>query len=146
MDYLHDTADEQGIRVGKMIILPSSFKGSPRCCQQGYQDSMAMVRKYGKPDYFVTFTCNANWPEITGNLKEGQTPIDRPDLVCRVFNLKLRELINDIKRKHIFGKVLAYTYVVEYQKRVKFLLILFLFIRVFYRLTNHQKLYYLLFV
>lgn len=119
MDYLNDTADEQGVRVGKMIVLPSSFKGSPRCCQQGYQDSMAMVRNFGKPDYFITFTCNPNWPEITRNLKEGQTPVDRPDLVSRVFKLKLKELIDDIKKKERFGKVLAYTYVVEYQKRGK---------------------------
>ena len=25
---------------------------------QQYQDAMALVRKYGKPDLFVTFTCN----------------------------------------------------------------------------------------
>ena len=34
-DYLADTADELGIQVGKTIILPSSFEGSPRNCQQG---------------------------------------------------------------------------------------------------------------
>jgi len=27
-DYLDDTADEMGVRVGKTIILPSSFKGN----------------------------------------------------------------------------------------------------------------------
>ena len=31
---------------------------------QKYQDAMAIVRKYGKPDLFITFTCNPNWAEI----------------------------------------------------------------------------------
>lgn len=31
---------------------------------QLYRDLMALVRKYCKPDLFITFTCNANGPEI----------------------------------------------------------------------------------
>ena len=41
-----------------MVILPSSFRGSPRVLLQNYQDAMAIVAKYGKPDLFITFTCN----------------------------------------------------------------------------------------
>jgi hypothetical protein len=40
--------------------------------QQQYQDSMAVVRKRGKPDFFITFTCNPRWPEITENLLNDQ--------------------------------------------------------------------------
>jgi hypothetical protein len=116
-DYVNTTADEQGKNVGKTIILPSSFKGSPRHCQQGYQDSMALVRRFGKPCLFVTFTCNPTWPEITRNLQPGNSPTDEPDLVDRVFNLKLKEMLKDIKEREIFGKVIGYTYVVEFQKR-----------------------------
>jgi hypothetical protein len=50
--------------TGKRIILPSGFIGGPRNMQQQYQDAMALVRKYGKPDLFITMTCNTNWPEI----------------------------------------------------------------------------------
>ncbi len=50
--------------VGKRFILPSSFHGSPRNMHQLYQDSMSLIRKFGKPDLFITFTCNSNWPEI----------------------------------------------------------------------------------
>jgi hypothetical protein len=28
-------------------------------------DAMALVRKYGKPDIFLTMTYNPNWDEIT---------------------------------------------------------------------------------
>jgi len=85
--------------------------------QQNYQDAMAIVRKYGKPDLFITFTCNPNWPEITENLPQGVPSSDRPELVARVFNLKLQELMQNIEREQVFGKIEAYVYVVEFQKR-----------------------------
>lgn len=44
--------------VGVPVILPSSFCGSPRDLHGRYQDAMAVVRKHGKPDLFITFTCN----------------------------------------------------------------------------------------
>ncbi|RCV26068.1 hypothetical protein SETIT_5G215700v2 [Setaria italica] len=78
---------------------------------------MALVRKYGKPDIFLTMTCNLNWEEITRELEFAQTPQDRPDLVVRVFRAKLEEMKNQLLKKHILGKVKAHTYVVEFQKR-----------------------------
>ena len=44
--------------VGRRIILPSSFAGGPRQMYQLYQDAMSIVSHFGKPDLFVTFTCN----------------------------------------------------------------------------------------
>ncbi|GBL84498.1 hypothetical protein AVEN_117242-1 [Araneus ventricosus] len=64
LDALECRAHTENIHTGKLIILPSSFSGSPRHMQQNYQDSMAMVRKFGKPDLFLTFTCNPPWSEI----------------------------------------------------------------------------------
>jgi hypothetical protein len=46
---------------------------------QLYQDAMARVRKFGKPDLFVTFTCNPKWKEITDALFPGQIAKDRPE-------------------------------------------------------------------
>ena len=78
---------------------------------------MALVRKYGKPDVFLTMTCNPNWEEITRELENGQTAQDRPDIVVRVFRAKLQEMKTELFEKGILGKVQAYTYVVEFQKR-----------------------------
>ena len=39
----------------------------------------------GKPDVFITFTCNPKWREIQEELFDGQTASDRPDLVSRFF-------------------------------------------------------------
>ena len=55
---------EGATSVGQRIVLPSSIVGSPRHMQQLYQDSMALVRKFGKPDLFITMTSNPNWEEI----------------------------------------------------------------------------------
>ena len=40
--------------------------------QQNYQDAMAIVAKYGKPDLFVTYTCNSSVQDIVENLREGE--------------------------------------------------------------------------
>ncbi|GBO31561.1 hypothetical protein AVEN_252067-1, partial [Araneus ventricosus] len=85
--------------------------------QQNYQDAMAMVRKFGKPDLFLTFTCNPSWSEILNSMEGVQRPEDRPDIIVLVFNMKLKELLEDICKHGIFGTVLAYIYVIEFQKR-----------------------------
>src|SRR6201988_3801045 len=103
--------------VGKKIILSSSFTGSTRYLQQLYQDSMAIVREFGKPDLFITVTCNPKWPEIISELLPNQKSANRPDLETRVFKLKLDAIINDLVVNGVLGKVIAYTYVVEFQKR-----------------------------
>ena len=41
----------------------------------------------------------------------------RPDLVARIYDLKLKELLHDIKFNHIFGKVVGHLHVIEFQKR-----------------------------
>ncbi|XP_060129913.1 uncharacterized protein LOC132592021 [Zootoca vivipara] len=117
MDHLINESNQKGLIPGKTYILPSSFAGSPRNMLQNYQDAMAIVRKYGKPDLFITMTCNPKWQEIVENLQHGQTTDARPDLVARVFHLKLKALIEDLCKKHIFGVPKAMVYVIEFQKR-----------------------------
>ena len=103
--------------VGKWTILHTSFIGEKRDRRQRYLDAMALVKKYGKPNIFLTMTCNLNWDEIISELEPGQTPQDRPDLIVRVFRAKLEDLKIQLFKKHMLGKVAAYVYVVEFQKR-----------------------------
>jgi hypothetical protein len=88
------------------MIFPSSFQGDERAMGQLYQDAMAKIRKFGKPDLFVTFTCNPKWKEIINALLPGQTAKNRPELVTHVFNLKLDALLKDIK-DNVLGNVIA---------------------------------------
>ncbi|ONM33246.1 hypothetical protein ZEAMMB73_Zm00001d041563 [Zea mays] len=104
-------------KVGKRTVLSPSFIGGPRDMRRRYMDAMALVRKFGKPDIFLTMTCNPNWDEIRRELLPDQTPQDRPDLVVRVFHAKLQELKHRLTKQDILGKVRAYVYVVEFQKR-----------------------------
>jgi hypothetical protein len=67
-----------------MVVLPATFAGSPRHMNQFYQDSMALVRKFGKPDLFITMTCNPNWLEILHELRLGEEANDRPNLTSSV--------------------------------------------------------------
>lgn len=85
-------------RIGRRVVLPSSFTGGDRYMIQVYADSMCLVRTYGKPDIFVTMTCNPNWAEIQAQLPVGYKAEDRPDIVARVFHLKLKEFIEDVKK------------------------------------------------
>ena len=119
MDYINSFQNQnnQNIRVGNVFILPSSFVGGPRFMAKLYQDSMAMVRKFGRPDLFITFTCNPNWDEIKSELQPFQHSSDRPDLVTRVFNIKLKLFLDDIVKNKIFGQIQSYFYTIEHQKR-----------------------------
>lgn len=95
--------------VGKPIILPATFGGSPPALHQTYLDSMTLVARFGKPDYLITMTANPTWP--------GETVADRPDLVARVFHCKLKELLRLLTKDSFLGKAVAWTWVVEFQKR-----------------------------
>ncbi|XP_020090993.1 uncharacterized protein LOC109712000 isoform X3 [Ananas comosus] len=104
--------------LGKRTILPSSFTGGARYMIQNYQDAMAICKWAGYPDLLITFTCNPKWPEMTKfTVDRGLKPEDRPDIMCRIFKIKLDELIRDLKKKQFFGKVKAVVYTIEFQKR-----------------------------
>ncbi|XP_058752651.1 uncharacterized protein LOC131625838 [Vicia villosa] len=103
---------------GKRVVLPSTFVGSKRYMDQLYFDGMAISSKLGFPDLFVTFTCNPAWPEITRALAGTSLKAhDRPDLVTKVFKIKFNELMNDITRRQVLGKVISFMYTIEFQKR-----------------------------
>ncbi|CAE1318267.1 unnamed protein product [Acanthosepion pharaonis] len=81
------------------------------------QDAMTYVRHCGRPDLFITFTCNPKWVEITRELFPGQQYSHRPDLIARVFRLQLRKLMDLILKGQVFGRAKCHMYTVEWQKR-----------------------------
>ncbi|KAI5419900.1 hypothetical protein KIW84_043887 [Lathyrus oleraceus] len=117
---LHDAlhvGETNAENIGKRTILPSSFIGGRRDMTQCYEDGMAIVLNGGKPDIFLTMTCNPSWSEITSELFPFQTPQDRPDLLTRIFRSKFEKLKDDVINKGVLGKVKSYMYVTEFQKR-----------------------------
>ncbi|XP_072058074.1 uncharacterized protein [Arachis hypogaea] len=72
------------VATGQRIILPSSFTGSPRYMFNNCKDAFA-IYKYA-----------------------GLKAQDRPDIISRIFNIKLGELIANFKHGRLFGKITAY--------------------------------------
>ncbi|KAF7814740.1 uncharacterized protein G2W53_028709 [Senna tora] len=73
--------------IGKRIILPSSFVGGERYSRENFQDAMTIC-----------------------------TATDRPDILTRVFKIKLNALWKDITKNGLFGKCRAGIYTIEFQK------------------------------
>ena len=103
--------------AGKVIILPASITGSPRWYVEQLMDAMAIVRVFGKPTLFNTFTCNPYWDDIVNSLEEGESAYDRPDIVARVFNAKLAAMMDALVKQSILGEVVYWVYTIEWQKR-----------------------------
>jgi hypothetical protein len=80
------SSDGNVVDIGQQFILPATFTGSPRHMHEYAQDAMTYVRNYGRPDLFITFTCNSGWPDIKEELLPGQSTTDRHDLTARVLN------------------------------------------------------------
>lgn len=95
--------------VGKRIVLPSSFTGGFRYMQQNFQDSIAVCKEYGHHDLFITFTCNPKWKEIQRAVAYAgcQDASVRPDLIARVFKMKLNAMMSDFMKENVVGRVLA---------------------------------------
>jgi hypothetical protein len=55
IDHLERRCNNEEIDIGKIIIMPSSSTRGDRHMQEFYQDAMIMVRKFGKPTFFITF-------------------------------------------------------------------------------------------
>ncbi|KAK9074064.1 hypothetical protein SSX86_006661 [Deinandra increscens subsp. villosa] len=105
-------------KSGQRVILPSSFTGGARYMLQNYLDAMSICKWFGYPTFFITMTCNPKWPEITRFLRNSTLkPEDRPNILSRVFKMKLDSLINDLKKNTLLGRVQAVVYTVEFQKR-----------------------------
>jgi hypothetical protein len=107
---------KEGNQIGKRVMLPSSHTGSRRYVLQNYHDGIAICCIYGPPDLFITFTCNPKWPEICLAILPGEQPNDRPDIIIRVFHMKLEQLLDDIRSGAIFGPISAFLYSIEFQK------------------------------
>ncbi|GFR28310.1 helitron_like_N domain-containing protein [Trichonephila clavata] len=100
-----------------MAILPSPFTGSSRHVHEYAQDAMTYVPAYGRPDFFITFTCNPAWDEIKELLLTVQSPSDRHDISARVFKQNLKSLIDFDVKHHVFGETRCWMYYIEWQKR-----------------------------
>jgi len=88
---------------GRACILNSNYPGSDRNLKQYYYDAMQIAHKFGKADFFITFTSNPKWPEITEHITDGLTYLDRPDICSRVYEMKRNHFKHVMLKEHIMG-------------------------------------------
>uniref|UniRef100_A0A8D8TLU8 ATP-dependent DNA helicase n=2 Tax=Cacopsylla melanoneura TaxID=428564 RepID=A0A8D8TLU8_9HEMI len=104
---------EGGVQPGR-VYLPCKFVGGPRYMKVHYENAMALVARKGPPTFFLTFTYSAQWEEHKASSRGGY--ID-PSVACRIFQIKLLELLRDLKSGALFGRLAYIVYVIEMQMR-----------------------------
>nr|GEV03167.1 helitron helicase-like domain-containing protein [Tanacetum cinerariifolium] len=81
-------------------------------------DALAICRALGNPQFFITFTCNVNWPEIKRHMQNYPEVLhgDRADVVVRVFHQKVQHFCKFLKDRRLFRTVRGLLYTIEFQK------------------------------
>ncbi|CEF61556.1 Ovarian tumour, otubain domain and DNA helicase Pif1 like family and Helitron helicase-like domain and P-loop containing nucleoside triphosphate hydrolase domain-containing protein [Strongyloides ratti] len=95
--------------------LLKSFTGGPSWYKFKYLNAIAVQKYYGLPDLLITLVCNPCWPEIKESIGDNYQPMDRLDIICRVFYIKFKELLKLLKNS-IFGEYIYLFYCIEVQK------------------------------
>lgn len=104
--------------TSQSYFLPKTFLLGSQAYRKYRLDSLELVRRYGKPTYFITLTANPQWAEFLPFKEKYHNIADRPDIVCRIFHAKLMKMINYLKSsKSPFGRYIYLVCVIEYQKR-----------------------------
>jgi len=78
--------------------------------------TVILVKVLGKSNLFVTMTCNPTWPEIRNELELGQSPPDCLDIVVRIFELKLKTMMEEITKKNVMGETNVFYYTIKFKK------------------------------
>lgn len=113
-DVEHEDSNTQ--TLGRVTTLPPAFIGDPHHFNQLYQETMALVREFRKPSVFITMTCNPKWPKIKAKLLLCQKAIDCFDIISCVFNLKYKEMLKDLTKRHVRGRMRSHCHQVRWQK------------------------------
>lgn len=113
---IDDKLIAKGKKVGNVFILPNSYPRSPRNMKRCFEDSIALVGEVGRPNYFITFTKNPKWPEISKYLRKGERCVDQPMSVARVFHCKCNGFLHDIVEHKVLGEAAGYAYNTEIQR------------------------------
>ncbi|KAL4276805.1 hypothetical protein AHAS_Ahas20G0243900 [Arachis hypogaea] len=96
--------DTEAYSIGTRVILPSSFTGGRRYMFNNRQEAMAICKHFGYPNLFMIMTCNPNRPEFQRYTSVDGIPIaGRLDISCRVFHVKMKCLLEDLKSGVFFG-------------------------------------------
>ena len=119
--------DFEASHIGQPVILAASYLHGDRFMSKCYQNSIAIMRQFGSPSFFITFTANPRWREVQELSWDGMSGQQRHDVIVRVYKLKLDAMLREIKgitvqgtrlkSGGVFGDCIGDVYTIEYQKR-----------------------------
>ncbi|XP_035832728.1 uncharacterized protein LOC110875322 [Helianthus annuus] len=99
------------IRLQQKNLRSDSYESLCELRNKGQQD----ISKVGKRSFLPSsFTGGARY--MMQNYLDAMA-IYRPDILSRLFKIKLDSICKDFKERHLFGKVAAVVYTIEFQKR-----------------------------
>ncbi|XP_031124262.1 uncharacterized protein LOC116026977 [Ipomoea triloba] len=96
------------VEAGRLLFIRNNQKALRCEVYKGLSDALyrgdIAPSTQGYPSLFITFTCNPKWPEIQRYVQlRGLRAEDRPDIVARIFKMKLDSLIKEFKAGQLFG-------------------------------------------
>jgi len=103
----------------KKTFLSDRLHGSRRHLKKLALNALAVVASEGRPDLFLTVTCNTKWPELIEALPPGKSAFDCPMVTSLVFKHRLDSLLHNLRSGIYFnGQRTVYILrVIEYQHR-----------------------------
>jgi hypothetical protein len=120
VQFLERAIDRQhpGAKLGRFLYVPKEIPGSRRYYQTKYTDLLSLKTEMGRnPDFFLTVTMDIHHPRVKEMIPPGVDPLDRPDVLCRVWEEIWHKIIDDVAKKGRLGKCLASAIVREHQGR-----------------------------
>ena len=121
--------------ASRPVMLPASVVGAPAHQKREVRNGLAVFARLGKPHFFITMTGNNNWPEFKAAVRQllraspipgasdsveekDMTAENYPDVMARVFRVRLQGLEADLRSGRVFGLPMCYIQrVIEFQKR-----------------------------
>ncbi|XP_012852527.1 PREDICTED: uncharacterized protein LOC105972131 [Erythranthe guttata] len=105
------------IRFNQDKLRVDMYKGIEESILKGDTDARSIGHEgYSTRQFYPR--SKIHWPEIQRAMRgTNLRPEDRPDILARVFKMKLDSLMSDLKKGKIFGRIRAYVFTIEFQKR-----------------------------
>ncbi|KAJ8883799.1 hypothetical protein PR048_015654 [Dryococelus australis] len=122
--------NEDKLRVDEFLDLHEHAEGCCCCSIQGWEiihptflflwarkALVPMLPRFSSDQMLLWQTRSIHHSHLQSQVAGDCDAYHRPDVVCRIFKVKFDSLIDNIQKKQIFGKVSAYFYTIEFQKR-----------------------------
>ena len=81
------------------------------------QNTLTLIRKYKKSNFFIIFTCNPHWLEFTRDILDDVSIENRSKFCARIFQLKLKKLFRDLTKRCVLRQIVTHIYIIEFQKK-----------------------------